>query len=270
MIKLPPAEVHVWYFKRMTHEEIQSLMRSLSPEELTELAGITDARPGFPAGRSAEFAVSRGGMRTLASLYSGLSPLDVRVQVLKRGKPVILPFGGYSGTDGSLDINGSHTDGYHVFAAAREAVGIDLEKIRTVRRFEAVMDFSYTRDEAEWVRSAGGDEEKTKRFYRLWCLKEAAVKALGLDMMVNGRDALFNPEDLAASVEDAVCDGTADCRIIPAGACRIAYPAGDGVPPGESLLCCVELSIFPGYSCALCYTGDAKTVRFKGDLSMMS
>lgn len=255
MINLPTDEVHVWYYDGNTGDKTRRFRDSLTPDERDEAAVL-------PSARADEFTVSRGGLRVLASLYTGLSPLDVKVQINSRGKPIVIP--------GRIDVNISHTGSLHVFAAAGTAVGIDLEKLRMVKKFEEVLRFSYTAEEADWVCAVSEDGLRMKRFLRLWCLKEAAVKALGLDMMVSGRDAVFNPAELEKTCFEA--SGTDRGTAVRIGAgltCFLTAREGRGNKDVTSRLHCAELQIFPGHACALSYTGSEKKISFKGAIQAL-
>jgi 4'-phosphopantetheinyl transferase len=86
-----------------------------------------------------------------------------------RGRPV---------AERGRDANVSHS-GELVAAAAttRGLVGVDVEAVRTVR--EGVAERCFTDDERAWIaraRPAG----QAARFFRLWTLKEAYVKATGV------------------------------------------------------------------------------------------
>lgn len=82
----------------------------------------------------------------------------------------------------------SHSGGYALCARAPVgwAVGVDLERVRS-RDTEALAAWVCDESERAWLRDAAADQ-RLERFYMLWTLKEAFVKAAGLDF----------PADMAA------------------------------------------------------------------------
>ncbi len=90
---------------------------------------------------------------------------------LSNGKPVL------EGADApSISIAHSH-DWVTCALSSSSIIGIDIEKIREINWDEC---YSYVLHpaEVEWVMQ-GSKQERNMRGLTLWCLKEAAVKALG-------------------------------------------------------------------------------------------
>lgn len=75
----------------------------------------------------------------------------------------------------------SHSGGHAVCAQAPAdwAVGVDLERVRP-RDTAALADWVCSEPERAWLRRADA-AARLERFYMLWTLKEAFVKAAGLD-----------------------------------------------------------------------------------------
>ncbi|VEJ20868.1 4'-phosphopantetheinyl transferase family protein [Neisseria animaloris] len=73
----------------------------------------------------------------------------------------------------------SHSKGAALLAASQEniKIGVDIEKIR-IRDFPALAAWVCNDGERQWLAQRGW---RAVDFYRLWTLKEALVKAAGLD-----------------------------------------------------------------------------------------
>lgn len=76
----------------------------------------------------------------------------------------------------------SHSGGHALCgqAPADWAVGVDLERVRP-RDIAALAAWVCSEPERDWLLRAGGQAAQLERFYVLWTLKEAFVKAAGLD-----------------------------------------------------------------------------------------
>lgn len=101
----------------------------------------------------------------------------------KHGKPFI-----EAHTD--IKINLSHCKELAVCAVGENTVGVDCEKIRNVR--SGVVRRAFTESEAIEIENAA-DPDLT--FTRLWTLKEAFVKALGIGVSYPMKNSEFFIED---------------------------------------------------------------------------
>jgi phosphopantetheine--protein transferase-like protein len=85
------------------------------------------------------------------------------------------------------ELSLSHSNGLAIAAAAApglfEGLGVDLEKVAP--RSDAWINDYFTEDE---IRAAGDDDSRWLEFTRMWCLKEAALKALGTGLRFDLRD----------------------------------------------------------------------------------
>lgn len=103
----------------------------------------------------------------------------------EKGKPYLIDelpveYKGFS-------FNVSHHGDYVVLAAETHAeVGIDVMKLetpsgaKTVTEFFHIMRRQFTDEEMKCIQSGLTEREQLSTFYRLWCLKESYVKALGI------------------------------------------------------------------------------------------
>lgn len=100
-------------------------------------------------------------LRKMVKRLYGKTDFDVKTG--KNGKPE-LEF---------CFFNISHSGKYAVCAVSDVPVGIDIEKMTDFKRRERYMLFS--KEESDYVNEA----ESTERFYTLWTMKEAYIKAVG-------------------------------------------------------------------------------------------
>lgn len=107
---------------------------------------------------------------------------DFDVKAGKNGKP-------------ELDFcffNISHSGKYAVCAVSDVPVGIDIEKMTDFKRRERYMLFS--KEESDYV----NETEEAERFYTLWTMKEAYIKAVGGTLGDAGRVTLVRDGRLCA------------------------------------------------------------------------
>ncbi len=95
-----------------------------------------------------------------------------------------------------LHFNLSHSHERVLCAVSACEVGCDVE-YRNGDRIGVATRF-FTEDEQAFLEKAATDEEKTRRFYRLWTLKESYVKALGEGMTRPMRSFSVAPDENGA------------------------------------------------------------------------
>jgi 4'-phosphopantetheinyl transferase len=77
-----------------------------------------------------------------------------------------------------------------VAVAAERGVGVDVERIRPLTDLSSIQERFFSREEQEFLAAAGEAEgagapprlERTRAFLALWTRREAAAKAMGLDL----------------------------------------------------------------------------------------
>lgn len=128
----------------------------------------------------------------------GVTPAELALGRDARGRPRLGP------PHASHDCNWSHS-GAGLLLAVGEGVrvGADLERVRPRPRAQALAERFFTAQEARWLaRSAANDRDRA--FLRLWCAKEAVLKAHGHGLSF-GLDRLrFEPDGDALQL--AACD----------------------------------------------------------------
>ena len=126
----------------------------------------------FPQWERTPDAAQSAPVRTLLAAYLGQSGAAVRIERDEHGKPRV--------ADAKLEFNLSHAGTALLLAVSRQiALGIDLESIRRKTRpaVELARRF-FTPAEAKAL-EALPPSRRQDTFLRLWCAKEAALKAHG-------------------------------------------------------------------------------------------
>jgi 4'-phosphopantetheinyl transferase len=106
-------------------------------------------------------------------IHYGANPNDFQeMQLSKFGKPQL--------PSATVDFNISHSDDRVAVAiASQKAVGVDIERIRSINLHEYQREF--TGEEWTWVMCSQNPE---KSFFSLWTKKESFLKAYGMGLQV--------------------------------------------------------------------------------------
>jgi 4'-phosphopantetheinyl transferase len=168
---LAPDRVRVWYRVTASIDEV-SLAAALSVLSDAERARC---RQFLFAPDRRDYAAAHALVRAVLSRYADIHPAGWRFQQGANGKPRLA--GGSEVPP--LSFNLSHTHGCVACAVAPGVdVGIDVEQTdRRVAAAEVAARFFSSQENADLAQLAPG--ERTERFFELWTLKEAYLKAIG-------------------------------------------------------------------------------------------
>ncbi len=170
-MELEAQEIHLWVCRDnlINEPQLLSLYETvLSVSELQRRDRFT-----FQQDRH-QFLVTRAAVRHVLTLYSpSISPKMWRFCTNDYGKPRIA-----QQLEPALYFNVSHTSGLIVLAVARQDIGVDVEHVGRngnlvdlAETFFAPIEWCDLRDLPK--------AERRSRFFELWTLKEAYVKARG-------------------------------------------------------------------------------------------
>ena len=124
----------------------------------------------FQADR-ARYVAAHTALRTLLGDRLGRDPRTLRFARTSRGKPHLI--------DSPVRFNLSHSGDYAVIGICGSAeIGVDTEQVRSSIDYRDISERYFSTVELAWLMDAPGDQQR-ERFYRLWVVKEAFLKATG-------------------------------------------------------------------------------------------
>lgn len=192
--RLPPGEVHLHLVADATitsPDLLDAYQRLLTPEELAR-----GQRFHFEKHRH-QFLVTRALLRTTLSRYRpDIGPADWRFTTNAYGRPSIVGEAGQG-----LDFNLSHTEGRVVLALApTPQVGVDIEWPQRPGETVELADRFFAVAESAALRALPAPQQR-QRFFDLWTLKEAYIKARGAGLSIPLAGFAFDfPSDRGLSI----------------------------------------------------------------------
>ena len=174
-LELRPREAHVWYlFPAAFPAALEGQAQALMSDDERQRHG----RFHFAAGRR-EYLLTRTLVRTTLSRYADVEPGEWRFSAGKYGRPQLDPALGLA-----LHFNLSNTEGLIAcIVAAEPEIGIDVEWVDPsppgtdlAERFFSPVEIAGLRDLPPQLQAG--------RFYDLWTLKEAYIKARGMGVVL--------------------------------------------------------------------------------------
>ena len=178
-IRGPSAIADIWFAWVGAHAaDVEAFSRAyLSDDENARL-------PSYRVREAAErYVVTRSLVRIVLSEHLGVAPRDIRVRRTDTGKPIV--------TDG-VHFNVTHSGDLILLAISEtRPVGVDVERRRQVDRVLALTQRWLTESEQSdlgALNAAGMTESDA--FLKIWSLKEARLKALGVGIAGAARATL--------------------------------------------------------------------------------
>jgi len=176
LLSLAPGQVHVWLTTPETITDpglLATYAAWMNPEETAR-----HARFMFERHRQ-QFLVARALVRTTLSRYAAVDAAAWRFVNNHWGRPDIDPEHGL----GDLRFNLSHTDGLVAVAVARGELGVDVEDTWRRSHTDQIAEHFFAPAEVLALRSLP-PERQHHRFFELWTLKEAYIKARGMGLAI--------------------------------------------------------------------------------------
>ncbi|PVX70882.1 4'-phosphopantetheinyl transferase [Paraburkholderia unamae] len=185
-LSLPDSEVHVWYARTSACDtpELRARYASL----LSPLEHERFSRFAFDH-LKLEYLVTRALSRCVLSRYLGKNPGSLRFVAGTHGKPELEP-----GSDGHppLRFNLSNTSTFVVCAVTRSAdVGVDIERVDRSIDIASLANRCLAPEERRALRAVPA-EQRSSRFFELWTLKEAWLKATGIGLSIEPDQVAFS------------------------------------------------------------------------------
>ena len=176
MIKLNDSEIHLWFVDHQDFDEVElknECLSWLSEEELDRLNRYIFRR------HQKQFLLGRMLIRRALSQYSDVSPQHWRLADNQYGKLFLEP-----SHKESLFFNLSHAGDRLVLAISRvDQLGVDIEASDKLRKIVKIAKRHFSISEVEELISLP-DSQQLSRFYELWTLKEAYIKARGFGLVI--------------------------------------------------------------------------------------
>ncbi len=136
------------------------------------------------------FEKKRASLRAVLAHYTGIAPEALEFEEQKDGKPILKA----DQNPTALHFNLSHTHGIQLIAITRWGeVGVDIEKVRELKKLNALLDRFYFPSERERI-EASAPEQKLRMFFTIWTAKEAWAKARGKSVFQALAHYEWNPE----------------------------------------------------------------------------
>ena len=128
------------------------------------------------SGKRKQFLLGQVLLRAVLSKFSGINPPQLQFTLRENGKPRV-----HSPGSAACHFSLSHSGEYVVVAFARyPSIGIDIEKRTRQRRIDSIARRYFAPSENRFLKTLP-PEQRLLRFYDLWTLKEAWLKAGGVE-----------------------------------------------------------------------------------------
>jgi 4'-phosphopantetheinyl transferase len=173
--KLGVFDVHVWRAHLdLPRERLTELDRTLSAGERDRYRALRSERD------RARATASRGLVRRVLAEYTGIPAADLGITYGPAGKPELhVPEAERSEQSRALRFNVAHSSDMLLIAVGRVPIlGVDVERIRSVARWEKVARRAFSSEERSRIESLPA-ELRNAAFLTCWTRKEACVKAIG-------------------------------------------------------------------------------------------
>jgi 4'-phosphopantetheinyl transferase len=175
------------------------------------------------------FLLARGLARGVLAGYTGEAPSMLAFAAQSFGKPVLRAT---TGAATPPHFNLSHTRGLVVLAVCREAeVGVDVEAIDRALDPLRLAARNFSPGERDTL-AAASDAQRHERFFDLWTLKEAFVKAIGQGLNLDLQSFSVVLDAAQPRIVEHLADGSrpsaCQCRLhVPLPGYRLALVVRD-------------------------------------------
>lgn len=190
MLEPAPSEIDIWLVddRDVADSVLLDAYRDLlSPEETGRHQRLIFTRHRH------QFLVSRALVRCVLAGYLGVEPAAIEFSHNEHGKPRLV-------ADTRLQFNLSHSNGLIALAITQQApVGIDVEYLSRQADIMKLAARYFSTDENMAIARLPASA-LNQRFYDLWTLKEAYLKACGTGLATPLRDFSFSFGDSGVGI----------------------------------------------------------------------
>lgn len=144
--------------------KIGAFLAHLSDDERQRAETFTRAGP------LRRFIVARGRLRELLAERLGVIPTEIAFDYGPAGKPTLRDAPG-------LHFNLAHSADLALLAMSNEPVGIDLERVRPMKNAAGLARRWFHPEEQQRIEQHA---DPLAEFFRVWTMKEAALKLIGV------------------------------------------------------------------------------------------
>jgi 4'-phosphopantetheinyl transferase len=177
-LEIRPGEVHLWLLQDGALAAAVEHAALLAEDERERAARLGDHR-------SRSYIGTRATLRLLLSRYTNELPDAIRFSYGPLGKPAFGP--------GGVHFSISHAGDRALLAFSRStAIGVDLERVRTTRRFDALTARFFADANARAI-SIASPSALPRVFAEAWAQREAYVKAVGGGLYATADALPFTP-----------------------------------------------------------------------------
>lgn len=174
----------------------------LDPGERDRLARFTNL------GARAQYLVGRALSKSVLARYLDVEPSAVRFEKTENGKPFLR-----SRASRGLEFNVTHKPGVVACAVAVGVrVGVDLELFKPEKTGEEIAKRFFSENENRFLDDYEG-AAYARRFFQIWTLKEATIKALGLGMKLPLKHFALIPRCEPDAAESSAIDASFDASL---------------------------------------------------------
>jgi 4'-phosphopantetheinyl transferase len=172
-------EIHLWFAydaRIREHELVEVYRQSLCKEEIDQLSRFKFAKHRH------QYLITRALVRSVLSHYAddAYKPAEWVFSKNRYGKPYI----GNFGFESTLRFNLSHCEQMVVLAVTRDReIGVDVEWTLRPGKTVELADNYFSPEEVAQLHGLSV-ELKNDRFFDLWTLKEAYIKACGVGLSI--------------------------------------------------------------------------------------
>jgi 4'-phosphopantetheinyl transferase len=188
MSDLNPNEIQLWLVEDqsiMDPELLASYKSLLTREDKKRYERLL-----FPQQKK-QFLVSRALLRCVLADTLGLAPAELEFAKNDYGKPRLA----MSDLPDSLEFNLSHTNQLSVLALTRQGdIGVDVEHLKRKVDMLKLAQRYFSQQEVDDLKTTE-PLELNQRFFELWTLKEAYIKACGMGLAISLKDFTFTFSD---------------------------------------------------------------------------